>query len=88
MRCCKMADKKPQKIQLVPYLISASVEELLDGGEIAFAGESEKDRMASMTKFLHVRGILQKGSQVALTGDEQQTLLSIMKSCVVQKTTE
>ena len=83
-----MAQKQQQQFQLVPYLVSASPDEILEGGKVTFAGETEKDRMLSMTKFLHIRGILQKGNNIAITGDEQTTLLAIMKSCVVQITQE
>lgn len=57
---------------------------MLEGTEVAFAGETEKDRNASLIKFVRIRGMLQRFSQ-ALSPDDTETLITIMKGCVIQK---
>jgi hypothetical protein len=78
---------KPQKPTLIQYILATPTEEILDGAEVTFAGETEKDRLSSTVKFIRIRGIIQRYSQ-SLTPDDNETLVAIMKACVVQKTPE
>ena len=78
---------KQEKPTLLQYLLSTPTDEILEGSEIVFQGATEKERQANTIKFIRIRGILQRFGQ-ALTPDDNETLLAILKGCVVQKTTD
>lgn len=85
--------KPEKKIDIIEYILSTPIEDILAGTEVTFAGETELERMTSMSKFTTLRGIAQKYARSVvgasgLTPDENSTIIKIMKACVVQKTSE
>jgi hypothetical protein len=75
---------KQEKPNLIQYLLATPTEEILDGSEIVFHGGTERERQESMVKFMRIRGIIQRFGR-ELTPDDNETLLAILKGCVVQK---
>lgn len=78
---------KPQKTEIEVYLLRTSKEEIMEGTEVVFVGETESERQASMARFITIRGIIQRYAQ-SLTPDDNETLIGILKGTAVRKPTE
>ena len=79
-------DKKPTKADYIRYILETPMEDILDklDPNYRFVGDTEQDRMRSISRFTRLRGIMQKGSNV-LSADDVNLLIRYIRECVVLK---
>ena len=79
-----MSEKKQSKNDFIRYILVTPLDDIIEGDTTEFAGDTEKERAASIAGFTRIRGIIQKGSQI-FTGDDNDALLMILKKYIRQK---
>jgi hypothetical protein len=78
------AKQKENRKNAPGYLVMTPIEDLIDEG-LKFDGDNPKDVLINTFDFSRIREITQKYAQ-SLTLDEQETLVRVLKTCIVEPT--
>jgi len=80
-----MTQDKPMSNQdFIRYIIVTPIEEIVESPSVEFTGSDEKTRAKSLTNFICLRGMFQRGAQI-FSADDNSVIVSYMKSCIHQK---
>jgi ABC-type transport system involved in Fe-S cluster assembly fused permease/ATPase subunit len=82
-----MSKAEKPKLDLTRYLLVTPSDQILEEDEVAFAGATEKERQGNVIKFTRLRNIAHRYAQT-LTADDNETIVTFLKTTVVQKNPE
>lgn len=77
-------EKKPTMADYIRYIIGTPIDKIIEelDPHYKWVGETEADRARAMTRFVRLRGIMQKAQQ-AISGDDVDLLIKLLREYIV-----